>query len=223
MRQVRIVKQAISPLRRPRRGHVATVLLLAACGPSSGSVVEVVSRQYDHYEADRFEALPTKGDPADSQCDPARGFGFTLHGLWPQYEEGWPADCETEAADPSRRQTSAMADIMGSGGLAWYQWKKHGRCTDLAPESYFGVLRRAFGALRLPEPAERTDARAVAAAFLKANPGMPADGLVVTCREGLLREVRICLTKDLQARSCGADVLADACRPDRPLAAPEAP
>lgn len=62
MRQVRIVKQAISPLRRPRRGHVATVLLLAACGPSSGSIVEVVSRQYDHYEADRFEALPTKGD-----------------------------------------------------------------------------------------------------------------------------------------------------------------
>lgn len=164
-----------------------------------------------------------EGDRRAEQCRPERDLGFVVHGLWPQHAAGWPAFCETEARDPSRAETAAMADVMGSGGLAWAQWKKHGRCTDLAPEAYFGALRRAFGAMRLPEPAERTDARAVAAAFLRANPGMPADGLVVTCREGLLREVRICLTKDLQARSCGADVLADACRPDRPLAAPEAP
>ncbi|MGR3711266.1 MAG: ribonuclease T2 family protein, partial [Alterinioella nitratireducens] len=29
-----------------------------------------------------------RGSP---QCDPGQGFGFTLHGLWPQYEEGWPS------------------------------------------------------------------------------------------------------------------------------------
>jgi ribonuclease T2 len=28
------------------------------------------------------------------QCDAGQGW-FTLHGLWPQYEEGWPSFCPT--------------------------------------------------------------------------------------------------------------------------------
>ena len=24
------------------------------------------------------------------QCDPQKAFGWILHGLWPQYERGWP-------------------------------------------------------------------------------------------------------------------------------------
>lgn len=164
-----------------------------------------------------------EGGPGAEQCRPERDLGFVVHGLWPQHAQGWPAQCDSPARDPSRRETAAMADVMGSGGLAWAQWKKHGRCAELEPEAYFAALRRAFGALALPEPAQRTDAGALAAAFRAANPTIPADGLVVTCRDGLLREVRICLTKGLAPRSCGEDVLADACRPDRPLEAPEAP
>ena len=53
-----------------------------------------------------------EGDPADSQCDPARGFGFTLHGLWPQYEEGWPSYCRTTARDPSRAESGPMAAML---------------------------------------------------------------------------------------------------------------
>ena len=68
-----------------------------------------------------------EGEARDGQCDPGRDLGFTLHGLWPQFEQGWPEDCPSEEADPSRRETAAMADVMGSGSLAWYQWKKHGR------------------------------------------------------------------------------------------------
>src|SRR5690606_12146512 len=60
------------------------------------------------------------------QCDPGRGLGFAVHGLWPQYEDGgWPEFCHASVRDPSRRETAALADIMGSGGLAWYQWRKH--------------------------------------------------------------------------------------------------
>jgi ribonuclease T2 len=157
------------------------------------------------------------------QCRPERDFGFVLHGLWPQHETGWPEYCDTAARDPDRAETAAMADVMGSGGLAWAQWKKHGRCTGLEPEEYFALSRRAFQAFRLPEPEARTDAASVAAAFRAANPGVPADGIAVTCRAGLLREVRVCLTPELAPRSCGADVLEDACRGNRTLAAPEAP
>jgi hypothetical protein len=58
-----------------------------------------------------------EGDDRNSpQCDPGQGFGFTLHGLWPQYEDGWPSFCPTALRPPSRGQTGAMADIMGSSG-----------------------------------------------------------------------------------------------------------
>ena len=38
-----------------------------------------------------------------------------------------------------------MADIMGSGGSAWHQWKKHGRCSGLSPDDFFALSREAYG------------------------------------------------------------------------------
>jgi ribonuclease T2 len=165
-----------------------------------------------------------EGDPRDGQCDPERGLGFTLHGLWPQFEEGWPEDCPSEERDPTRRETAAMADIMGSGSLAWYQWKKHGRCAGLSADSYFGRARRAYGGLDLPRPeAGHATAAVVEAALLAANPALAPDGVIVTCRGGRIEELRICLTPELAPRACAADVLADACSSRGTQAMPPAP
>jgi ribonuclease T2 len=164
-----------------------------------------------------------EGDEEAEQCDPSRELGFTLHGLWPQHEAGgWPEFCDAPSGhDPSRRQTAAMADVMGSGGLAWYQWKKHGRCSGLAAADYFALAREAFEALALPRSAPpRTNAAAVEEAFLAANGALSPEGLVVTCRAGRIEEVRLCLTKDLAPRACGPDVLGDACRARGPLEMP---
>lgn len=148
------------------------------------------------------------------QCDPRRNLGFTLHGLWPQDDAGgWPEYCDTDARDPTRRESAAMADVMGSGGLAWYQWKKHGRCSGLDPADYFGAARRVYGALSLPVPARgAATPEAIEAAFLRANPALSPDGVIVTCGGGKLREVRVCLTREFAPRACAPDVLADACR-----------
>ena len=165
-----------------------------------------------------------QGDPRDAQCDPDDGMGFSLHGLWPQHEAGgWPEYCDTDAADPGRRQTAAMADVMGSGDLAWYQWKKHGRCSGLEAGAYFAAARRVFAALTLPEPAGRVTAAALETAVLRGNPALGADGTIVTCRDGRLQEVRICLTRDMVPRSCGRDVQEDACRMRGSLEVPPAP
>ena len=37
-------------------------------------------------------------------------------------------------------------------------------------------------------------------AFVKANPGLPLDAIAVTCDHRRLREVRICMSRDLQFR-----------------------
>ncbi|MDR0809786.1 MAG: ribonuclease T, partial [Gemmobacter sp.] len=56
------------------------------------------------------------------ECRTGAGRTFTLHGLWPQNETGWPSHCHTAERDPSRQESAEMADIMGSSALAWYQW-----------------------------------------------------------------------------------------------------
>jgi ribonuclease T2 len=52
----------------------------------------------------------------------------------------------------------------------------------------------------------RLAASAVEQAFLEANPGWTADMLTITCKDGRIREVRLCLTRDLAPRPCGAGV-----------------
>lgn len=153
----------------------------------------------------------------DDQCDDRHAYSFTLHGLWPQYEDGWPSYCRTTARDPSRTQTAAMTDIMGSGGLAWYQWKKHGRCSGLSSTDYFALARRAYGSIVIPEVFQhlnrdiRLPASVVEDAFIEANPSLPRDAITITCTEGMIQEARICLTDDLRPRRCGTDTLRD-CR-----------
>ncbi|PTE16537.1 ribonuclease T2 family protein [Pseudogemmobacter blasticus] len=153
----------------------------------------------------------------DPQCDVGRGLTFVLHGLWPQNESGWPSYCRTGQRDPTRNETAAMADIMGGAGLAFYQWKKHGRCSGLSPRDYFATARRAFDSVTIPPVFARMSktlkvpAEVIEGAFLEANPGLTADQITITCKDGLIQEVRLCLTPDLEPRRCGADSIRD-CR-----------
>lgn len=159
------------------------------------------------------------------QCDPDRDIGFVLHGLWPQREDGWPEFCRTPSRDPSRAESAAMADIMGSPGLAWYQWKKHGRCSGLDPADYFALAREAWDSINLPEVLARIRVpvriapRAIEDAFLEVNPGLRAGGVTVTCQDRRFDEVRICLSKSLVPRACSGSTARDCALAD-PLFVP---
>ncbi|WP_415183341.1 ribonuclease T2 family protein [Phaeovulum sp.] len=158
----------------------------------------------------------TTGDARkDDQCHPRHDFGFTLHGLWPQYERGWPSYCHTPHRDPTRRQSDAMKDIMGSGGLAWYQWKKHGRCAGIPAADYFATSRQAYDSIVIPDVFRtlhkdvKLPAAIVEEAFLEANPSLAPDMITITCDQGMIQEARICLTKDLTPRPCAPDLQRD--------------
>ncbi|UWQ22735.1 ribonuclease T2 [Jannaschia sp. W003] len=143
-----------------------------------------------------------------AECDAGTGRGFTLHGLWPQDGGGWPAYCPTAERAPSRARTAEEADLYGSSGLAWHQWRKHGTCTGLSADEYYRLAREAHARVERPavlealERAVTLPAAVVEEAFLEANPDFPADGVTVLCREGRIREVRLCLTRGLDPRSC---------------------
>lgn len=163
--------------------------------------------------------------PDADQC--GQGRRFILHGLWPQFERGYPQDCPSDAADPSNRLLSRYEDLSGSRGLLAHQWRKHGRCAGVSAESYLEASRRAVEAVAIPPSLEAVardltiDAGVVEAAFVEANPGMARDGVTVKCRDGRLSEVRICLTRDLALRTCGPDVIRDCRQSGLDLPAPK--
>lgn len=128
-----------------------------------------------------------EGDARGSdQCDARHDHGWILHGLWPQYHRGWPEYCKTAERPPSRAMTRDMADIMGTSGLAWHQWKKHGVCSGLSAAAYYALSREAYGRVVRPpvfrklEKAVKLPASVVEEAFLQANPGMVPDGVTIT-------------------------------------------
>lgn len=158
----------------------------------------------------------TEGDARNSpQCDASRDFGWVLHGLWPQYHRGWPSHCQTTWPQPGRAMTREMADIMGTSGLAWYQWKKHGSCSGLSPADYYALARRAYEMVNRPAVFRQLDkpvrlpAKVVEQAFIEANPGWEPDMLTITCKDGRIQEARLCLSRDLQPVPCGRDVVRD--------------
>ena len=154
-----------------------------------------------------------------ARCAPGADAGWLVHGLWPQFDAGgWPEFCDTPHAAPTRAQTAAMRDIMGSDGLAFHQWRKHGSCSGSSPQDYFDQTRAAFAAVTLPEQISTWEddlqlaPADLLAAFRSANPGLGEDMVILTCRDRIAQEIRLCLTHDLQPRACDRDLLARNCR-----------
>ena len=199
----------------------SAIALLAALAAPPASAEGKTAGDFDYYVlsltwSPNWCAL-TGDAQHDDQCDARHDFSFTLHGLWPQYESGWPSWCRTVERDPTRSETAAMADIMGGSRLAWYQWQKHGRCTGLSAQQFYAASRQAYEKITIPEVFRklghdvRLPASVVEDAFLEANPGLQRNMITITCDRGMIQEARICLSKDLTPRPCGADTQRD-CR-----------
>jgi ribonuclease T2 len=142
------------------------------------------------------------------QCAGPRPFAFVVHGLWPQYEQGFPRSCTSSQQRPSRSDIRAMLDVMPSERLVQHEWESHGTCSGLSASDYLKVVRAASRAVTIPADFgsatqwRRVSAGSVEAAFVASNPSMTEAGIGVAKRGNLLSEVRVCLTLDLKPRSC---------------------
>ncbi len=142
------------------------------------------------------------------QCRRGENNGFIVHGLWPQNERGYPEFCRTRESDRVPESLGrTVLDIIPSMGLVGHQWRKHGSCSGLSQKDYFAVTRAAFERIRIPAGmggSGRLAPDAVEEAFIAANRGLTAGGMAVTCADGQLEEVRICMNADLSFRACPA-------------------
>jgi ribonuclease T2 len=158
-----------------------------------------------------------KGNRNDQQCGLDKSFRFIVHGLWPQYEKGYPEFCPVSVPERVPRSLGEpLFDIMPSMGLIGHQWRKHGTCSGLDQGAYLAKIREAHDSVRIP--ADFSEAKSelslspdqVEERFLAANPGMSSKGISTSCRGRQFQEVRICLTRDLKFRDC-EEVDRDSC------------
>ncbi len=147
------------------------------------------------------------------QCHSGRRFSFVVHGLWPQYENGWPDYCPTNRRYIPERRIREMLDIMPSKRLVIHQWRKHGTCSGLSQQSYFDLTRTLFDRFQVParyvapsRPLLTTPDELVHD-FVTTNLWLKPEMMSVHCgrRRGRanLSELRVCFGKDLEPRACG--------------------
>ena len=156
---------------------------------------------------------------ANMQCG-VRPYSFVVHGLWPQYDKGFPEYCELPAPRLYRGIVSEMLDLMPAPHLIFNEWDRHGTCSGLSARAYFETVRKARAAVKIPpdyadlkEPLSVTPDE-VKDAFIKANPGLPPDAIAIGCDRRRLSEVRLCLSKDLQFHDC-PEIAKHSCRRDQ--------
>lgn len=191
----------------------AVLALLLVCLPTIAARAEDKAGQFDYY-ALVLSWSPTfcegKSDEGP-QCNGKRPYAFVLHGLWPQYEKGYPEACRIGKKPwVPGPLIDSMLDIMPSPKLVIHEYKKHGTCSGLDPNGYFGLARKLYKMVAIPPAyaapqAEITTSPAdIEQAFLKANPTLKPEMISVACgRRDRVQEIRICFTRDGQLRSCG--------------------
>jgi len=209
-------------LRRASVTRTAAILLLLLCPI-------VHARHHSHHQAQSnapghfdYYLLSLSWSPSyclvhpgDRECQ-GRGFGFVLHGLWPQFNAGgYPRNCESNV-DLDGAAEAVGRTLYPSPGLMQHEWREHGTCSGLDAVAYFRLADRALAVVHIPSIFEAPKAdqnlapEQILAAFRAANPDLPPHALTVACNRAALSEVRLCLTQNLLPRPCGRGV-SDSC------------
>jgi ribonuclease T2 len=190
---------------------------MALCGVAHAQPRDVAGK-FDYYAlalswSPTYCAAPDRVRYEPRQCGLDRSYAFVVHGLWPQFERGYPLSCaSTMPRNVPAALTNAQLDLMPSPRLVQHEWERHGRCSGLDQGKYFAAMRQMRARIVVPPAYARLDrplrvtAREVRAAFVQANPGLSPEGLAVICDKSRLREVRVCFNKGGGLRKCSVSV-----------------
>jgi ribonuclease T2 len=110
-----------------------------------------------------------------------------------------------------------MLDLMPAPRLVYHEWDEHGTCSGLSAAAYFKTVRDARSAVSIPPQysdlasALTVNPDGVRNEFIKVNPKLTSGAISIDCDRQNLREVRICLDKNLGFRDCPG-VVRQSCR-----------
>lgn len=224
---------ATSRLPRCLEGRLAALMLVLTL--SSAALAQSERRgapagEFDFYVlalswSPGFCSVGGGDEKGRDQCDSGSGLGFVVHGLWPQYQQGFPSDCSPANRTPSRIALDSAKGVYPDEGLARYEWRKHGVCSGKSPTDYFADVRAARDKVVIPQALLKPTADQtfvpldLERAFAAVNPGLRPDMMSVACSRSTLEEVRICLSKDLRDFVACPEVNRRGCR-SRDIKAP---
>lgn len=221
--------QSAEWLRHARIVTLAVVLAGAACAAAQAQDARQNAKgEFDFYVLSLSWSpsfCESAGERAPRQQCATRPYSFVVHGLWPQYQKGFPEYCQVPAPRLDRNIVSSMLDLMPAPRLVYHEWDRHGTCSGLSARAYFDTVRKMRAMVKIPpEFLEVTSPvtvspEALEEAFVKANEGLPRDAIAVTCDDRRLREVRICVAKDFRFTPC-PEIDARACRRDQVVMPP---
>jgi ribonuclease T2 len=151
--------------------------------------------------------------PSDrsTECSIGGHHTFVLHGLWPQSTSGPPPMSCSNASPVAAATVDHMLNFMPSRSLIQHEWQEHGTCSGLSAQEYFAQAEQAYTHLQVPpqyrnlSQQRQLDVSDLEKSFAEAN-GAPAEAFRVSCHEGELVNLEVCVDKNLQYRSCTTSV-----------------
>jgi ribonuclease T2 len=160
----------------------------------------------------------SEGSSDIQQCSIGKKLGFVLHGLWPEYEQGYPANCTLEKL-PADAKTR-FPNLYPNDSLYVHEWEKHGTCTGLSAMDYLALSKKIKDSLVVPaeykSPAEpfRTTSTKLKQQFSGSNPGLNTSSMAVYCSGSgrFLSELYVCYTTDAKATACSNEINKDAAK-----------
>jgi ribonuclease T2 len=183
--------------------------LLLACSVSSPAADEVPG-QFDYWVLSlSWSPQYCKTHPGGEQCGQPRG--LIVHGLWPQYERGYPDYCGNRERVP-QEIVERILPLTPDADLIHQQWRKHGSCSGMPVDEYFLNVERARRNIALPPslsvdtPGLESSLSELEDSFIELNPRLDHGHLALQCKGRWLSEIRICLDRAFQPRVCGEDV-----------------
>ena len=204
----------------PKRLVTVVVLVVLSCSLTGSSFAkkkktpppsDATAGDFDYFLltlswAPEFCASNPNGR-SSAECDPKKHMGLVVHGLWPQYDNGkWPQDC---ASTPpvSSKTVNHMMPIMPGKQLIQHEWAKHGTCSGLSVQDYFGEIEKLYNGLQVPDDFQKPASSAETAPadieqkFAKAN-NAPKGAFRISCPQNEFSAVEICLSKEFKYQAC---------------------
>jgi len=189
---------------------IIIVLTLVVAAPAKKKKKPVSTGAFDYYILSLSwspQHCAETHDPS-TECTGATHYGFVVHGLWPNANNGKnPENCPGPPYDPSFA-TPDLLKVMPSTTLVQHEWVTHGTCSGLAPKDYFTKILDARALITIPAEFQSPDHTvSIAPAdlrqkFATANSSIPLTSFSVSDKGKYLEEMRVCLTKDLHPLAC---------------------